>query len=113
MFLHNRIRADRKGPHDAGSDARSPYDRRLYMVTRKARKSAIKARPGDRATRSIDARRLGRTGSARRPLVGDVPRLSALVQCLHRYVDANPSRFRLREETIGSRRVLTLVLART
>src|SRR5260370_37873835 len=42
------------------------------------------------------------------PVVAEGPYgLSTLVQCLHRYVEANPSRFQLREETLGTRRLAT------
>jgi hypothetical protein len=82
------------------------------MVTGKARKSVLKARrPTDQATECIEPRALGGTRTGRVPLAGEGRRLSALVQCLYLYVDANPSRFQFREEMIGSRRVLTLVLA--
>ena len=72
----------------------------------------IKARrPTNRTTACVDSRTSDGTSPGRAPLAGEGPQLRALVQCLHRYVDANPSRFQFREERIGSRRVLTLVLA--
>jgi hypothetical protein len=37
--------------------------------------------------------------------------LAALTKCLHRYVEANPSRFLVREETVGGRRVLVFFQA--
>jgi hypothetical protein len=87
-------------------------ERPAHMVTGKARKSLIKARrPTDRAIECIEPRSFGGTRTGRVPPLGDGHQLSALVQCLYRYVDANPSRFQFREERIGSRRVLTLVLA--
>jgi hypothetical protein len=49
-----------------------------------------------------------RTASEARPLPHA---LGALIQCLHRYVEANPSRFRTREERLGGRRVVTFIAA--
>jgi hypothetical protein len=36
--------------------------------------------------------------------------LSTLVQCLRRYVEANPSRFTAREDGPGRRRIVTVIL---
>src|SRR4029450_2849434 len=95
-----------------GYDARSARATGAHMVTGKARKSVLKARrPTDQATECIEPRAFGGTRTGGVPLAGGGRRLSALVQCLYLYVDANPSRFQFREEMIGSRRVLTLVLA--
>jgi hypothetical protein len=37
--------------------------------------------------------------------------LSTLVQCLHRYVEANPSRFTAREDGPDRLRIVTVILA--
>jgi hypothetical protein len=49
-----------------------------------------------------------RTASEARPLPHG---LGALVQCLHRYVEANPSRFLTREEQCGDRKIVTFIAA--
>ncbi len=37
--------------------------------------------------------------------------LDSLIRCLHRYVDANPDRFRVREERTRQQTILRVVLA--
>lgn len=38
-------------------------------------------------------------------------RLDSLIRCLHRYVEDNQERFRVREERMGKQRLLRVVLA--
>jgi len=53
---------------------------------------------------------LARAEYGRRPEDTSFKGLNSLAQCLRRYVDANPSRFALREENVDATRALIVVL---
>jgi len=81
------------------------------MARRKPRKP--ERRPADQVTVETKPRASANGARAGRALVvakGSYG-LTTLVQCLHRYIEANPSRFTAREDGPDRLRIVTVVLA--
>ena len=92
-----------------GGDTRTA--KRAGMANRKPRKPVRK--PTDQVAMGTEPRTPVAGTRTKRVAVVDEGshRLSTLVQCLHRYVEVNPSRFTAREHGPDGFRIVTVVLA--